>query len=238
MSIDFQKLRNVYLTSIKGDGIGNILFYRPLATVFTGFFVAGNFSANQVTALSWICNISSAYFLSIGNFFWGILFFHLGNICDCSDGQVAIYTNTKTMLGKYFDAWGDRISYILIFGAISVEYMLRTEHYNFIFFYIFWVLLFFSNTYFEKISSEISEKEGLEVLQEKSQKFLGKFSRYIRWDGTITAIIFHTCLFFHHLEWIIFPFLSIHLVFVVLGGKRIFWKLRKIDREDIKNTVE
>lgn len=225
MRIDFQKLREVYKQSIEGDGIGNILLYRPIATVFTGGFIYIKFSANTVTFLSLISNITASYFFLCGDFFLAMICFHVGNILDCSDGQVAMYTNTKTLFGKYFDAWVDRVSYIIIFGSIISEYAFRTENYNFLYIYIFWVLIFFTNSYLSKISLEISGKKGLEVLQEKSQKFLGKFARYIRWDGTITAVIFHLCLYFNHLEFIIFPFVFIHSIYVLLGVKNILKKI-------------
>lgn len=228
MKLSIQILRDVYFRSIKDDGIGNIIFYRPLATFFTGFFVLLNSSPNFITFISLLSNITASYFFLHGNFFYGMIFFHLGNICDCSDGQLALYLQKQTDFGKYFDAWVDRISYILIFGSIILEYTLRTESIYFLYLYIFWVCIFFSNTYFSKISLELSKAKGLKILQKTSKKFLGKFSRYIRWDGTITALIFHFCLFFNHLEYILVPFIFIHMFFVVLGIDNILIKIREV----------
>lgn len=113
----------------------------------------------------------------------------------------------------------------MIFGAIIFEYVLRTQDVNFLLYYLVWGIVFFSNTYFGKIALEISDTRGLQKVQKKSQKFLGKFSRYIRWDGTITAIIFHVCLFAEHLEWIIIPFIVWHGLLSAMGASSVFQKL-------------
>lgn len=101
MRIHFSKLREVYLKSIQGDGIGNILFYRPIAIIFSAFFVRLGFAASLISFFSLLSNISAAYYFFSGNFFWGMIFFHFGNILDCSDGQVALWTDTKSKLGGY-----------------------------------------------------------------------------------------------------------------------------------------
>jgi len=82
-------------------------------------------SANGVTAAGLVLGLLAALFISLGNFWAGLLFIILSRIADGLDGAVARATQ-KTDFGGYFDIVAD----FLFYGAIVLAFAIADQQAN------------------------------------------------------------------------------------------------------------
>lgn len=115
-----------YKKSLKlqeAEEILDLVLYRPIAFGFVKLIHRLPITPNQVTFLSFLCNLTAAYYFSlgIGEFFpLAALWFAIGNVLDCSDGQLARIQQSGTPLGRLVDGVLDYISTVSIFVALGI----------------------------------------------------------------------------------------------------------------------
>ena len=101
---------------------------RKISPYFTRFFIAHGITANQVSVLGILIGISSAIMLSSGTptMLVGCFLYHLWNLFDSIDGEIARVTDTKTASGKYLETIGDAIveCCFVLFLGIGLSRML------------------------------------------------------------------------------------------------------------------
>ena len=103
--IKYKDLRERQKRDIKLRLIG-INIYRNISTPFTWIFVNLGIAPNTLTLLGFIVPLFGYYYLSQGSYFSmfiGTLWFLLFKILDVCDGEVARFTNSKSLEGLYFD---------------------------------------------------------------------------------------------------------------------------------------
>ncbi len=101
----------------------DLVFYRPIAFGFVKLIHRLPITPNQVTFLSFLCNLAAAYYFSLGVpdlFPVAALWFAVGNVLDCSDGQLARIQHSGTPLGRLVDGVLDYISSVAIFIALGI----------------------------------------------------------------------------------------------------------------------
>jgi phosphatidylglycerophosphate synthase len=85
--------------------VGKVI--RRVSPYFTKFFVDANLSANQVSSLSILFGVIGGLLFAFGNYYLMIIgcivFFHLWNLLDCVDGEVARVTNDLSLGGNYLE---------------------------------------------------------------------------------------------------------------------------------------
>lgn len=98
-------------------------FIRTISKYFTFIFLKTSITANHITFLSIICGVLGSLFLMIGlplYFFVGALFFHLGFILDCVDGEVARIKKQQSIKGIYLDTLGHYLVNPLRFIGLTI----------------------------------------------------------------------------------------------------------------------
>ena len=100
-SLNEARLR-LKLANRANDGFFSVFVLRKFSTLFTWAAVRLKMTPNQVTVISFLIGLLSAYEFSLGNF-WptvlGALLLQLSIIVDCVDGELARYTRKFSQFG-------------------------------------------------------------------------------------------------------------------------------------------
>ncbi len=110
------------LANRANDGFFSVFFLRKFSKLFTWAAVRLKMTPNQVTLISFVVGLYSAYQFSQGTFwsiFAGAVLLQLSIIIDCVDGELARYTRQFSQLGAWLDAITDRIKEYLVFFALA-----------------------------------------------------------------------------------------------------------------------
>ncbi|HEY9276526.1 MAG TPA: CDP-alcohol phosphatidyltransferase family protein, partial [Candidatus Nanopelagicaceae bacterium] len=104
------------------DGFFSVFFLRKFSKILTWVAVKIGATPNQVTLLSFLIGLFSAYSFSRGGFastLLGALLLQLSIIVDCVDGELARYTRKFSSLGAWLDAVTDRVKEYLVFFGLA-----------------------------------------------------------------------------------------------------------------------
>jgi len=120
-SLDEHRLR-LKLANRANDGFFSVFFLRKISKIFTWIAVKLKMTPNQVTLISFLVGLYSAYCFSKGSFWMilsGAILLQLSIIIDCVDGELARYTRRFSQLGAWLDAITDRVKEYLVFFALA-----------------------------------------------------------------------------------------------------------------------
>ncbi len=84
-------------------------FTRHISILFTWFFVRTPVSANQITIFQELLGVAGAVLLGFGKMthtLAGVILLQLGNVLDCTDGEVARWKNQQSINGIFLDLVG------------------------------------------------------------------------------------------------------------------------------------
>ena len=104
------------------DGFFSVFVLRKFSKVLTWVAVRIGATPNQVTTLSFLIGLYSAYLFSRGEFlpiFFGALLLQVSIIVDCVDGELARYTRKFSKLGAWLDAVTDRVKEYLVYLGLA-----------------------------------------------------------------------------------------------------------------------
>jgi phosphatidylglycerophosphate synthase len=107
------------LTS-SADGLVDRFFNRPAGRQFSKLLVKTPISPNQVSVVSILIGLASAWFFARGDFVAGALVLQLCAIIDCVDGDLARALFKQSRLGKWLDLGGDQVVHFSVFAAIGI----------------------------------------------------------------------------------------------------------------------
>lgn len=100
--------------------------YNYIAKLIVPVFIKLNFSANFITILSGLIGILGSSLVLLENSFYNVLAFIFLNvfvILDLVDGDIARYTNTSSLFGRWLDLFFDKLNEIvLIYALIFTAY--------------------------------------------------------------------------------------------------------------------
>ncbi len=102
------------------DGFVDRFVNRPLGRPLSKLLVRTPISPNQVSIVSIVIGLASAWFFARGNFVAGALVFQLCAIIDCVDGDLARALFKQSRLGKWLDLGGDQVVHFSVFAGIGV----------------------------------------------------------------------------------------------------------------------
>src|SRR3989344_9075056 len=152
---------------------------RKFSIMFTKFFVKTNITANQVSALSIISGIISAFLFmkgTYGYFLLASLFLFLWFVLDHSDGEVARYKKQKSNLGYFLDKMMHSIIHPLVFLGIGFGLYNNSENLSWLILGIisssclFWIDLTNLNKLETQISKNLLKKNKI-LPSKKNFKF-------------------------------------------------------------------
>lgn len=102
------------------DGLVDRFLNRPLGRPLSRLLVRTPISPNQVSIVSILIGVASAWFFARGNFVIGALVFQLCAIIDCVDGDLARALFKQSSLGKWLDLGGDQVVHFSVFAGIGI----------------------------------------------------------------------------------------------------------------------
>ena len=102
------------------DGLVDRFFNRPLGRPLSKLLVRTPISPNQVSIVSILIGVASAWFFARGDFVTGALVFQLCAIIDCVDGDLARALFKQSRLGRWLDLGGDQVVHFSVFAAIGL----------------------------------------------------------------------------------------------------------------------
>src|ERR1051325_8384328 len=115
-----------YKRSLKmpeAEEVFDLVFYRPIAFVFVKAIYRLPITPNQVTGLSLIAGLISAWYFSAGTpaaLAAAAVWYAVANVLDCSDGQLARLQKSGSLMGRVVDGVVDYISSVAIFLGIGI----------------------------------------------------------------------------------------------------------------------
>jgi CDP-diacylglycerol--glycerol-3-phosphate 3-phosphatidyltransferase len=92
--------------------------YRKFSKPTARLFYKLGFEPNQVTFLSFILGIISAFFLSQSLFIIGLIILFVSEVLDCADGDLARMKKKVSKKGEFLDSFLDRIVEVFIFYGL------------------------------------------------------------------------------------------------------------------------
>ena len=117
-----EELLRLRLANRSNDGFYSVFFLRKISKLLTWIAVKLKMRPNQITVISFLIGIYSAYLFSKGtttNYLLGALLLQVSLIVDCVDGELARYTRNFSDLGAWLDAVTDRVKEYLVFFAMA-----------------------------------------------------------------------------------------------------------------------
>jgi phosphatidylglycerophosphate synthase len=115
-----------YKVSLKMPEVEEILdliFYRPIAFVFVKLIYRLPVTPNQVTFLSLLAGLTSAWYMLPGTragFLFAGIWYGVANILDCGDGMLARLQKSGTPFGRLVDGVVDWAISVAIFVGLGV----------------------------------------------------------------------------------------------------------------------
>jgi hypothetical protein len=122
----FMRVLDEFRQSLKMAEVEEVLdlvFYRPLGFGFVKAIYRLPITPNQVTLLSFVAGIISAYCFTLGTapgFAWGGVWFMIANVLDCSDGQLARLHHSGSPFGRVVDGLVDWMITVAIFFGVAI----------------------------------------------------------------------------------------------------------------------
>lgn len=119
-------IREEYKKSLKMlevEELLDLILYRPLALVFVRLVHKTPITPNNVTFMSFLAGLGSAYSFAQGTvsgMAWGGIWYAVANTLDCSDGQLARLQGTGTPLGRLVDGVVDWAISVAIFTGLGI----------------------------------------------------------------------------------------------------------------------
>ncbi len=104
------------------DGFFSVFVLRKFSKLLTWVAVRIGATPNQVTTLSFLIGLYSAYLFSRGEFLpilFGAVLLQISIIVDCVDGELARYTRKFSKLGAWLDAVTDRVKEYLVYLGLA-----------------------------------------------------------------------------------------------------------------------
>jgi len=102
------------------DGLLDRFVNRPLGRPLSKLLVRTGVSPNQVSIISILIGVASAWFFARGDFVLGALVLQLSAIIDCVDGELARALLKQSRLGKWLDLGGDQVVHFSVFAALGL----------------------------------------------------------------------------------------------------------------------
>ncbi len=175
------------------------IVYR-LTSIFANYT---KFTPNQITIISFILGLSSAYFFLQGDFrnlIIGALLFESSYIVDCTDGRVARLKGLQSRFGGYLDIITDITKYFLItLCLVYGQYLLTNDLSYFFYGYIFIFFEFIDVTHSYIIRNRSDKKEMGNLLGNNKLSTFVKIKKFIdpndRLSYTISAVEAETITF-------------------------------------------
>jgi len=105
------------------DGFVDKHFNRPVGRWLSKILVHTSVSPNQVSVVSILLGLVSAWLFARGNYraaLWGAMLLQVSAIVDCVDGDLARALFKESRLGKWLDIVGDQVVHISVFVSIGI----------------------------------------------------------------------------------------------------------------------
>ena len=119
--LNIEKLR-LSMANRANDGFFSVFFLRKFSKILTWVAVKIGATPNQVTIVSFLIGLYSAYSFSRGEFLHtllGAVLLQVSIIVDCVDGELARYTRKFSKLGAWLDAVTDRVKEYLVYLGLA-----------------------------------------------------------------------------------------------------------------------
>lgn len=105
------------------DGGVDTYFNRPLGRFLSKVLIHTPVTPNQVTVVSAVIGLVSAWFFAQGTHWAGLagaLLLQLSALVDCVDGDVARVVFKESPIGKWLDIGLDQVVHVAVFAAIAI----------------------------------------------------------------------------------------------------------------------
>jgi phosphatidylglycerophosphate synthase len=120
------------LKSTETEDIFDLYIVRPICYYLAEFFNKFGIHPNTVTIWSMVFGAASCFFFAHGSYHYeswaglllnlvGILLLMVGDILDCTDGQLARMTNQYSRLGRVLDGASGDVWFLCIYVSISLR---------------------------------------------------------------------------------------------------------------------
>jgi len=136
-----------YKKSIKHaifDETLTLYILRPIAFIFVKLFYPTSITPNQVSLMTTITGIISAYFFSRGDvvsFSIAASLYFFSMVLDCVDGMIARLKNNGTAVGRIIDGFSDYIVGISVYIGMGIGFSKGFIEFNYISFSYWWLLI-------------------------------------------------------------------------------------------------
>lgn len=202
------------------------LYFRPLSMRLTWLLARTPLNPRHVTWLSLGAGALGAWLLAFGRGYWppvgGALFFHLAQVLDCTDGELARLTGDKSVFGARLDSIFDRLKDCLAFAAIGVGLYLRTG--NALAPILASISTMFYMAYHYASSARPAYWSTPRSDQEYREKMLFRLGQRLRLGGSDTMTMVITGLALVNYNWLI----VLLWVWVLLGGPYLGLRLYRL----------
>lgn len=143
----------------------DVYLYRPIAFLLVKLFMKTDITPNTITVFGMIWGILAGYFLSKGVYpfiIYGTLFYQLGNVFDCADGQLARLKKSYSIFGRILDGFVDYFNVTAVYigtyiGFLKSGIYLHHEHYVLIIMVLASISTIITSVVYDKIKNRYIE---------------------------------------------------------------------------------
>lgn len=210
--------------------------YRQIGEIFAKKLVDTKVTANQVTVVSFLIWVLSAYFFFRADhisLIIGAILLHAGYAIDHIDGSLARMRNSTSVYGAWLDLLSGTYGYALVFiGATLGVYSQVHEPYILVFGFLGIIGALIKNVtqYFYLNKFQFASKFGIRTYKKKG------FIMFLRYSAPFVNMVFTIGAIFNRLDWVLI-FCGIYAPLYSIVQNSIFTlKARKMFLKEKKST--
>ncbi|MFA4999774.1 MAG: CDP-alcohol phosphatidyltransferase family protein [Patescibacteria group bacterium] len=236
MKILKKDLKEVYKQSSVKDGLSegffNVFIFRKISIYFSWVFASFDISPNKITFFSFIMNLGAAYWFFLGGYpnnVLGLVFYFFASILDMSDGEVARLTNRKSKFGAFLDPFLDRVSDVILVGAIIHGYYLVSSQGSLlIYLYVVFLIITYLSLYIDNKVNGEGNNSTVNNLR-RITKFISNIDlrKYIKWDRGFSCALIACLVVFNKLFLFVLILLLKDLFLFIFTFKGLASQLRR-----------
>ncbi len=230
--ITTQELREVYkLSAFKNgvpEGLFNVFVFRPFSICLSWLLASLAVHPNIISSVAFVTNLTGAFLLFYcydGFQTVALLCVAGGHILDMCDGEVARLLKKGSRFGAFYDPFLDRMVDVLLpfFVVLGFARSLGGYDLGLITLLGLYLAIRMGSYFVQGVTNDLGAENSVKSLSGKLLS--GNVTRYVRWDGGFTVVLYCVCVPINAIVPLIIFLVLFHGSLLVVNLRRVYLRL-------------